>query len=912
MDLDQRILRVLETTPGSKAKDIAAQLAVDRTLVRSALYGTLRAKVRQDNMYRWYPRVDGQPQPPEDTGGNTLLALLCGYYLDCLSHGDLDGVSEFASSKYGEPNYLELSSLPMSGVTDPFDSDPGRQLITRIRRDRNRQTLFLGYPVRLHLIRSAKGWEGFKVEPLFLFVFDEIARNDAPVLTRYAPQINFKALRALTNAQESLMEEAIQLAEELGLGNASGEEPDIDELIARLREIRPEWDWQEETTPSALSNARPLCDMTEQGIFNRAIVVAAERSPYTKGLESELAKLQSLNETEYRDSALGQWLTELAIDEGAGDQQPMLEVLPLNSEQRQAVRQALSNRLTVITGPPGTGKSQVVTSILVNAARQGKTVLFASKNNKAIDVVETRVNALGPRPILLRLGSNEFQAKLADYLIALLASTAAADDFRRYSECESIQNRLQHRSEEISSELKAFIDLRNAVDSLDQRIEPIRQELGDELFHHLKTFDSQTAAQRASAFQVALRRANPRERSFVGRLFWPLVRNARLASLASAGKSIEPYAREIGLLVPNHSPDLQTIDEWLTYGASLAARMSLVSDVREYFDKLSSLSKARSLEELSKIQKRLTDEIAEHSEALWEAWLRVQPSRITPAQRSLLRNYSALLQMIVSANATSSNVGRDVFRRYHELFPQITQILPCWAVTSLSVRGKVPFEPSCFDLLVIDEASQCDIASALPLLYRAKRVAVIGDPMQLKHISTLPKQQDQQLLGKHELIDTMLGGRTLLSRSSISRAACAVVKISSRSVIITALMPTLSSFPTRPSTAGGLESQQGTTICVDRTQTSPPYGGWMFKVVHGVRRPGVQLMKRKHKQPSMRSRASSIRTIKAASEWSVRFGHKPTESATCFTLSPDWLHALEAPISLWTPFTNFKATNGMS
>jgi hypothetical protein len=29
-------------------------------------------------------------------------------------------------------------------------------------------------------------------------------------------------------------------------------------------------------------------------------------------------------------------------------------------------------------------------------------VLFASKNNKAVDVVEARVNNLGPRPILLR------------------------------------------------------------------------------------------------------------------------------------------------------------------------------------------------------------------------------------------------------------------------------------------------------------------------------------------------------------------------------------------------------------------------------------------------------------------------------------------------------------------------------
>jgi very-short-patch-repair endonuclease len=69
----------------------------------------------------------------------------------------------------------------------------------------------------------------------------------------------------------------------------------------------------------------------------------------------------------------------------------------------------------------------------------------------------------------------------------------------------------------------------------------------------------------------------------------------------------------------------------------------------------------------------------------------------------------------------------------------------------------VPFAPNFFDVLVIDEASQCDIASALPLLYRARRVVVIGDPMQLRHISMLSSQQDQQLMSKHGLVSDFPG-----------------------------------------------------------------------------------------------------------------------------------------------------------
>lgn len=54
---------------------------------------------------------------------------------------------------------------------------------------------------------------------------------------------------------------------------------------------------------------------------------------------------------------------------------------------------------------------------------------------------------------------------------------------------------------------------------------------------------------------------------------------------------------------------------------------------------------------------------------------------------------------------------------------------------------------------MIDEASQCDIASALPLLYRARRAVIIGDPLQLKHVSTVAPSQDRLLLSAHNLAE---------------------------------------------------------------------------------------------------------------------------------------------------------------
>jgi very-short-patch-repair endonuclease len=59
--------------------------------------------------------------------------------------------------------------------------------------------------------------------------------------------------------------------------------------------------------------------------------------------------------------------------------------------------------------------------------------------------------------------------------------------------------------------------------------------------------------------------------------------------------------------------------------------------------------------------------------------------------------------------------------------------IPVW-VTNAHQAQSFPMEPDLFDILVIDEASQCTLTNVLPLIYRAKSLAVIGDPNQLPAI----------------------------------------------------------------------------------------------------------------------------------------------------------------------------------
>ncbi len=61
----------------------------------------------------------------------------------------------------------------------------------------------------------------------------------------------------------------------------------------------------------------------------------------------------------------------------------------------------------VLHGPPGTGKSQTITSIIANCLANGKKVLFAAEKKAALDVVYSRLDRIGIAPFCLELHSNK-------------------------------------------------------------------------------------------------------------------------------------------------------------------------------------------------------------------------------------------------------------------------------------------------------------------------------------------------------------------------------------------------------------------------------------------------------------------------------------------------------------------------
>lgn len=757
-DVSGTIFQIVTENPGIMAKDIARKLGLQKREVNSALYGKLKNRVYKDQKHKWYPKGVSPPKPvttDQQKRLNTPLAKLSRYYLDCLSNDYTEGVSVFASSRY-ELNYYQLNGLQFieDNGEDLFEEEEAKRLLNKVRNSRGKLLLYVGYPTRVRRHRAKKGGTYLFLEPIFLFPFtmNTESRYSTPSLSEDPPIFNFKALKNLiTTDSGNILDEAIQIAQELGLGEIGEDAPEMDDILLSLRSIRPDWDWKEDIDPYNLGSEPHLSELEEQGIYNRAVLLSGERSPYTQGLETELSKLSQIEESEYSNTALGHWLASSDFSQAVPEQLPLLEILPLNSEQRQAVLQGLQNQLTVITGPPGTGKSQVVTSILVNAAFRGQKVLFASKNNKAVDVVEVRVNALGQRPILLRLGRNEYQKKLADYLVQLLAATTTEDDFKNYEHHKQLHEAVIRKFQLIDERLEEVINQRNLVDQLERDTEEIRSEVGQDLFYRLSQISLDEFQNAEDVLWTSLNRATNSKQSFLIRLFWRLVKKKRIEELAQVLLDSSKCLESVGLTPPSTDLDDDAIEELEGTCSQFSSRVEAASKVQEYFANLKQLQALPPLEELAEQRIRVIDEMTDKSEQVWNSWLRLQPSRLTQEERRLLGEYSSLLQLIVSSNEDNARIGRDVFAKYYSIFPKITNILSCWAITSLSAR-RIPFEPGYFDLIVIDEASQCDIASALPLLFRAKKAVIIGDPQQIRHISSLSKKQDQMLLEQHDVI----------------------------------------------------------------------------------------------------------------------------------------------------------------
>lgn len=109
-----------------------------------------------------------------------------------------------------------------------------------------------------------------------------------------------------------------------------------------------------------------------------------------------------------------------------------------------------------------------------------------------------------------------------------------------------------------------------------------------------------------------------------------------------------------------------------------------------------------------------------------QTWLKLAENA-SPSIRAALQSYLAAIQRI------GKGTGKRAVRFRQDARQAATRAnaaVPCWIMPHYRVSESLPPELGCFDLVIIDEASQSDL-TALPALLRARKVLVVGDHKQV-------------------------------------------------------------------------------------------------------------------------------------------------------------------------------------
>lgn len=351
-----------------------------------------------------------------------------------------------------------------------------------------------------------------------------------------------------------------------------------------------------------------------------------------------------------------------------------------NESQKKAVEASLRNSLSIIEGPPGTGKTQTILNIVANLIVQNKTVAIVSNNNSAVFNVRDKLEGLGYGIFVASLGNKEnketFFETLKEYPIS--------DNFKISTK------RLQDAEKniiELNSILNLCFQNRNKLATLKTKLLDAEVEFG-----HLITEQP----------------LNSKIKLDLDKKFYRKLDSNKALKLKYLLLKIEPdnklsFITKLRLIFQYGLIDLNTLDEYSD---------ELVTYVNHKFYELY-------IEDIKNDIQRIEEWLISHDE-------KENLNRFIEVSKDifnvfLFRKYKQLAQISFGVN------------NYISQFDDFIKHYPVILSSTLSLHTSIP-KGFLFDYLIIDESSQVDIIKSALCFSCSRNVVVVGDSMQLTHI----------------------------------------------------------------------------------------------------------------------------------------------------------------------------------
>ena len=348
-----------------------------------------------------------------------------------------------------------------------------------------------------------------------------------------------------------------------------------------------------------------------------------------------------------------------------------------NKSQKKAVANALSNKLSVVQGPPGTGKTQTILTIIANLILQKKTVEVVSNNNSAVDNVKEKLDKYG--------------------LSFLLASLGNSENKRRF----------------IESQIGVYPDISDwylddaTINDCSSRIQKISKALD-------KYYEIQEEAQRKRA---ELSDLNTESQHF----------SALFSSLPDRKGDDLPSARLMKLL-QKYSIYFQKHDRFSFLRRVIAVYFWKSMDWKESENPGMDIIQDLQWRYYSKRKDELQQEIDSLDKKLADFDM--------PGKEKQLSELSLQLLKGILHKRLKDKTSRAIFTE-EDLWKDPDSIIAEYpVVTSTAFSSSASLGNLMYDYVIIDEASQCDIAAGALSLVSARNAVIVGDVKQLQNVVT--------------------------------------------------------------------------------------------------------------------------------------------------------------------------------
>ena len=385
-----------------------------------------------------------------------------------------------------------------------------------------------------------------------------------------------------------------------------------------------------------------------------------------------------------RGSALEAFLAGSA-SETTGASDHLIMPFHSNIDQRNAIRAALTHQISIIDGPPGTGKTQTILNLIASLIAQGKTIGVVAGANSAVDNVIDKLTEEG-----------------YGFLVASLGKTERVQEFhRREGILEQRREAWAQKASTASPGAPARVD-EAALRAEEERLVALWEDARD-----------------IPAIRARLT-ATQRERF----LFEEKVKESRrpmadISHLAVVRRSSETIADLLALARcaprPGRSPRaiIERVRRYFAYGSlkgidlgardvqsalQLAFYQARERELSSRVEEAEARAARHGLDEVSATYRRRSREALDG--ALMDRFERERPSRLSPNEW-LNRQTGILL------------------RTY-----------PVVASTCFSIRHNLA-EDTLLDWIIIDESSQVLLPEGMAALSKARNAVIVGDARQI-------------------------------------------------------------------------------------------------------------------------------------------------------------------------------------